>query len=103
MKVESSNEIATYVKRSGTPEAKRLEDGVRGVKKAGAQPTGDAVVDLSKRSRQIQLVQRTLQAEPDVRADKVKALRQCLAKGAYEIDVEATAEKILKSSLEEAP
>ncbi|MBW2108297.1 MAG: flagellar biosynthesis anti-sigma factor FlgM [Deltaproteobacteria bacterium] len=101
MKVEGSNEIATYVKRSGTPEVKRLEDGAGGARKAGDQATGDAIVDLSRRSQEIRLVQRTLKTEPDVRADKVRAAKEKIARGTYEIDVEATAEKILKSSLEE--
>lgn len=103
MKVEGSNEIATHVKRSGWAEARQPDNKTslpKGLDRAGEQ---DAIVDFSRRSKDIQSVQRILQSEPDVRPEKVRAIKQKIQQGTYALDPDQMAEKILQSILDETP
>jgi len=103
MKIHSSTEIATQVNRSKLPETKS-PDGKASAVKPGDEGTGEgAIVDFSQRSKDLQQVQQVLQSQPDIRAEKVKAIKERIEKGTYEIDFDGTADKIVKSFFDGMP
>ncbi|MEE9516363.1 MAG: flagellar biosynthesis anti-sigma factor FlgM [Candidatus Adiutricales bacterium] len=58
-------------------------------------------VQLSERSQEITGVQEAVEAAPEIRQDKVEAVKARLADGSYEVNSEKVADRILKSSLQE--
>ncbi len=58
-------------------------------------------VQLSERSQEIIRVQEAVEAAPEIRQDKVEAIKAQLADGSYEVNSEEVADQILKSSLQE--
>ena len=88
MKIEGSNEITTQVRKSAFTETKQPEDKSSTAKHGSADAEEGAIVDFSERSKDIQRIQQVLQSQPDVRSDKVKAIKEKIEKGTYEIDFE---------------
>ena len=78
-----------------------LSPGKEGSEKTSTQsniPPGstvDAVVDLSKASREVQKARDVIESEPDVRLEKVRAIQEEIESGVYEVDAEKTADKML--------
>ena len=65
-------------------------------------PAGqDTIVHLSKTSREVQLINKVISAEPDVRADKVAEMKARIESGRYEMDYDGIAGKLVDASLEE--
>ena len=62
---------------------------------------GDAIVSLSQASKEAQQIQAAVKNEPDVRAEKVAALREEIESGRYKIDNEAVANKLVDSFIDE--
>ena len=53
-------------------------------------------VDISGRSREVADIMASINQLPDVRAQKVQELKQAVETGAYSIDPQKVAEKLLK-------
>lgn len=66
-----------------------------------ANAAQDTIVNLSRTSKEAQLMENTIRAESDIRADKVEALRQRIESGNYEIDHEAVADRLVDRTIEE--
>lgn len=64
-------------------------------------PIQDAVVHLSRRSREAEQITRVISSEPEVREEKVSALREEIESGRYRIDHEAVADNIVDAFIEE--
>jgi flagellar biosynthesis anti-sigma factor FlgM len=105
MKIPGGNEITDYVDRSvgesQKPDAnttvkdkEHVQDGKRNIKEG-------AIVDLSQRSKDMQTAEKAMRSAPDLRMEKVKAIRERIEKGAYDIDYDGTAEKILDAFFED--
>lgn len=62
--------------------------------KVGPKPRADEVI-LSEEAQLIRALQQRLAAVPEVRTEKVLALKEAIAKGQYRIPSELVAEKIL--------
>lgn len=97
MKIEGSNEITTHVRKSVFTETKRPDDKGATAKNGNEEVAEGAIVNFSERSKDIQQIQKILQSQPDVRSDKVKAIKEQIEKGTYEIDFEGTAGKVINS------
>lgn len=65
------------------------------------QSEQDAVVNLSRASKEAQLIKEIISSEPDVREDKVSALRERIESGKYIIDHEAVAGKLVDAFIDE--
>lgn len=63
------------------------------------QSTGPDVAVLSQRAQDILAAAKALAGTPEVRAEKVAELRRKIAAGAYEVDAEAVARKIVAGGL----
>jgi flagellar biosynthesis anti-sigma factor FlgM len=97
MKIHSNAEIAAQVNRSRSAETKRPEGNTSTVKPADEGSGEGAIVEFSQRSKDVQQVYEILQSQPDVRAEKIRAIKERIEKEVYEIDFEGTADNMLKS------
>lgn len=61
----------------------------------------DAIVNLSEASKEVQKAREVIESQPDVRLDMVNAIQEEIEKGAYEVNTEKTAEKILGYYIDE--
>lgn len=87
MRIGSMNQIAqVYGAKSLT---KSYKSG-----SVGATSTTDQV-SFSAIGRDIQIAKTALGAVPDVREDKVNALRESIANGTYQVSAESFADKLL--------
>ena len=101
MKIKGNNEIANYANKLAHTETKKPGDRTSSSAHGPTATKEGAVVDLSQRSKDVQKVQQAIQSKPDVRLDKIKVIKEKLEKGTYEIDFDGTAEKMLRSFLDE--
>jgi len=60
-------------------------------------------VELSSGSLEVQKVRDILEQTPEVRADKVKTLKEQIARGEYRVDAHGLADRMLISLLSENP
>ncbi|MGD1999284.1 MAG: flagellar biosynthesis anti-sigma factor FlgM [Desulfobacterales bacterium] len=67
--------------------------------KKGRANVGEDSVELSQSARDLQKAQKTLQDLPDIREDKVAALKQQIENGTYDIRADKIAANMLKESL----
>lgn len=65
----------------------------------GRANVGEDSVELSQSARDLQKAQKTLQDLPDIREDKVAALKQQIENGTYDIRADKIAANMLKESL----
>ncbi|MGB5421272.1 MAG: flagellar biosynthesis anti-sigma factor FlgM [Desulfobacterales bacterium] len=65
----------------------------------GRANVGEDNVELSQNARDLQKAQKTLQDLPDIREDKVAALKQQIENGTYDIRADKIAANMLKESL----
>ncbi len=56
-------------------------------------------VEISSRSREMQKIREVFEASPDVRTEKVASLKKLIEEGAYEIDNNRLAEKMIQKSI----
>ena len=56
-------------------------------------------VELSVQSKEMQKVYDVLQTTPDVRDERVSALKQSIQQGQYQVDGEAIADKMIRESI----
>ena len=56
-------------------------------------------VDLSSQSKELNKISEALAAAPDVRAEKVEALKKQVESGQYQVDSDTVAEKMIKEFL----
>jgi len=61
----------------------------------------DVIVDLSRTSKEVQQIKGVISSMPDVREDKVAALKEKIESGKYEIDPEVIAGKLVDDSIDE--
>lgn len=89
------NIVRAYDRQGGTPKVKPSP---------GAEPPKRKDrVTLSSEAKEIHTIQRAAGEAPDVRADKVAALRQAIAEGRYEVPAKEVARKMLQHGLSEGP
>ena len=65
----------------------------------GRANVGEDSVELSQSARDLQKAQKSLQDLPDIREDKVAALKQQIENGTYDIRADKIAANMLKESL----
>ncbi len=62
-------------------------------------PSSQDKVEFSAQSREMQKIYDVLQTTPDVRAEKISALKKSIAEGEYHVDNEDLADKMIKESI----
>ena len=79
--------------------SQRLEGRSAGVRDVPGQASGGDEAVLSPRAQDVRLAQRALAEVPEVRQDKVEALRQQIAEGTFEVDAELIADRLIQGGL----
>lgn len=67
--------------------------------KSRTPTTGTDSVDLSRNARDLLKAQQTLRDLPDIRQEKIDALKQQIEKGTYGIQADKVAARMMKESL----
>lgn len=94
----SSSEIVKYLKDSTVSPSQGTPDET-GAAQEGRSSKSDksATVSFSEKSKDLQKAMEIINATPDVRTEKVDALRSKIAAGAYKVNYEETADKLMAS------
>ena len=61
----------------------------------------DIIVNLSPASKEAQMIKEIISSEPDIREEKVSALKEKIASGNYKVDHEAVGDKIVDAFMDE--
>ncbi|ACL02329.1 flagellar biosynthesis anti-sigma factor FlgM [Desulfatibacillum aliphaticivorans] len=104
MKVTSNNyEISKYLNETATRESqKAAETDAKSNQTQAAGATGqDVVVELSQTSQEVQMAREVIEQQPDMREEKVAALKAQMESGSYEVNPEKIAEKMLRMFMDE--
>ena len=91
------HEITKYMKETAVRQTKEATEKAPNPNDVPAESQQDAVVKLSERSIDVRRAQEVIKSEPDVRSEKVQAIKDKIEKGTYEIDFDKTAEKMVKA------
>ncbi len=87
-----------YIQQNGkTPEVDKAQTSP-GVKN---QPSGEDKVDLSAESKEMKKIHDVLAVTPDVRTERVEALKKSVESGQYDVKSDALATKMIKDFLSE--
>jgi len=94
--IHQDGNLIQYIQQNGkvTP-----TDRNPGVSPAQNQVPTEDKVDLSAQSKEMNKIHDVLKATPDVRAEKVEALKKQVESGQYEVNSNSLAEKMLKEFL----
>jgi negative regulator of flagellin synthesis FlgM len=94
MKIDSQNAISGINLYQNDQLAKKAENGQQSVKTQEHQLDR---VELSTRKGEIEKLDKAVNALPDVRSERVAALKQQIADGSYQVDPMDVAAKMLQS------
>lgn len=97
-------EISKHLPKSTPNETKKIEEKrLSGEQKVETkdQSEQDIIVNLSQASKEAQKIKETILSEPDVREDKVSALKEEIESGRYKIDHKRVADKLVDAFLDE--
>ena len=97
-------EINKYLPKSTPSATKKIEElQVPDEQKVEekARPEQDTIVNLSQASKEAQKIEEIILSEPDIREDKVAALKEKIESGKYSIDHKAVAEKLVDNFIDE--
>jgi negative regulator of flagellin synthesis FlgM len=87
---------AQYVNQANSPNS---PDKPQPSKEAEDKSSSQDKVELSVQSKEMQKVYEVLQTTPDVRDEKVSALKESIQQGQYQVDGEAVADKMIRESI----
>jgi negative regulator of flagellin synthesis FlgM len=97
-------EISKHLPQSKPNETKKIEEkqlsDEQKVEKQD-QSGQDTIVNLSQASKETQKIKEITASEPDVREDKVSALKDKIESGRYNIDHDDVADKLVDAFLDE--
>lgn len=80
-------------------EGQRPAEGTTGGREQPSRIGGADEMILTPRAQEMQVARRALEATPDVRQDRVDAVRKQIADGTFKVDPAAIADKLLKGGL----
>ena len=99
MKISDIHQQANTAQYVNQPNASNSPDKPQTTKVAEDKSSSQDKVELSVQSKEMQKVYEVLQTTPDVRDEKVSALKESIQQGQYQIDSEAVADKMIKGSI----
>lgn len=91
-------DIQNQIEYIGKIEKRPDESGILSSKEKEDSSIKDNVA-LSSQSKEMQKIYETLKETPDIRIEKVNALKQAIQKGEYNVDSQKLAEKMLNESI----
>ena len=87
MRIDAINRVSQLYQANST----------KRVVKAGSVEKFDSV-QISQMGKDYQIAKNAVAAAPDVRAEKVNAIKQALASGTYNVSMEEVADKLINNS-----
>lgn len=87
MRIDAFNQVTQLYKTNSTKKTY----------KASSTQAADKL-EISQIGKDYQIAKNAVAAAPDVRADKVNAIKQQLASGTYNVSMEEVADKLINSS-----
>ncbi|MBW1706759.1 MAG: flagellar biosynthesis anti-sigma factor FlgM [Deltaproteobacteria bacterium] len=99
-----SYEINRYIPNSTPSATEKIEEKQLSTEKRAEgkdRSDQDTVVNLSRASKEAQQIKEIISSEPDVREDKVSALRERIESGNYRFDNEAVADKLVDAFIDD--
>lgn len=94
-------EITKYINETALSPGKEQTEKTSTEGNIPPESKGDVIVNLSEASKEVQKARDVIESEPDVRLEKVRAIQEEIERGAYEVDAEKTAEKMLGYFIDE--
>lgn len=91
--------IFPQIKTDSKVQVKKTQETATVDPKSISPTEGGDKVELSAGTKDAQKIKEILSETPEVRADKVEALKQQIEKGEYQVDAEQIADKLLMSLL----
>ena len=107
MKVDDktiTHEISKYLSKSTPNETEKIEEKQLSDKQkvdGKDRSEQDTIVNLSQASKEAQQIKEIISSEPDIREDKVAALKEKIESGRYKIDHDRVADKLVDAFLDE--
>ncbi len=101
MKITGNNEITKYVTETTVDRTQETADKASRSIDATSKVEGGTVVNLSQKSRDVQIARKTIEAQLDVRSEKVQSITDKIENGTYVVDYNRTAEKMAQAFFEE--
>lgn len=86
---------------SGTTETRKVDGREDQPVEKKVELTQSDTVSLSKESKDIQLAEESVAAEPDIRTEKVDPIKQKISEGTYEVNAEKVAENLIGTYISE--
>lgn len=99
--ITSNYDRQAYVKEVGETNRAEGVENTAATAKSGQVSKQDVIVDISESSRDLQLAKDAVAAAPDVRAEKVAALKNAVDTGQYTVDAGKLAEKMIGANINE--
>ena len=99
--VSNINNINQRAYVSGTTETRKVDGREDQPVEKKVELTQSDKVSLSKESKDIQLAEEAVAAEPDIRTEKVDPIKQKVAEGTYEVNAEKVAESLIGATISE--
>ena len=101
MKISGNGDITKYINDATVNKTQETGKNNAAAPDAAPDAKKDTVVNLSQKSRDVQAAQKAVEAQPDIRAEKVQTIADKISNGTYRVDPEKTAEKIMQAFFEE--
>jgi negative regulator of flagellin synthesis FlgM len=99
MKISDIHQQANTAQYVNQANSSNSPDKPQPPKEAEDKSSSQDKVELSVQSKEMQKVYEVLQTTPDVRDEKVSALKKSIQEGQYQIDSEAVADKMIRGSI----
>ena len=94
-------EITKCIKGTALSRGKEQTERTSSQGNISSESKGDAIVHLSKASKEVQKAKEVIKSEPDTRLEKVRAIQEEIKRGPYKVNAEKTAEKMLGYFIDE--
>ena len=101
MKITGRDHISKCVKQTALSRTEKPVNKAPKPTDVLPKPQGDMTVSLSQRAEEVLKAHEAMQSEPDVRSEKVSAIKDSIENGTYEMDYDKIAERILKAFSDE--
>lgn len=99
MKLEDINQTTNTLPHINQADKPNLPDKKQNAVEAGKQTSATDKVELSAQSKDLKKIRDVLAMTPDVRTERVAALKKAIEDGQYKIQAEAVADKMLKEQM----
>jgi negative regulator of flagellin synthesis FlgM len=99
MKISDIHQQANTMQQIDQANKSKQADDQLTTRKAKGSSSSTDKVEFSAQSREMQKIYEVLRTTPDVREEKVSALKKAIQEGRYQVENDALADKLIKESI----